>query len=247
MLPNSLDDIVFENRNKKYGAYYLRKRYVRNVLIGVSFTFFITISFSIYVISYEKHKSDSFEYNDDFLRAITYNNNELLLKEIDLKQIDEQLNKPKKVESSNIQNAEIVKATKPLAPKIKTNIETLKDTVKNKIESNTASNIWSGDSLIIIDNLPEYKGGVNAFRKYVQKQIPYPDSICLQKIKNPLIITFIISKKGNVETVLLNQCADSEWAKSVQTVFKASPKWAPATRNGKVVKIMCRIPVHFTR
>jgi protein TonB len=55
-LPNiyqsqSMDDIVFENRNKNYGAYALRKQNDVHVLRGMLFVSFIVLAFSIYILS----------------------------------------------------------------------------------------------------------------------------------------------------------------------------------------------------
>jgi len=243
MLPTLHDEVVFKNRNKIYGAYYIRIRYVRNVLIGFIVTFIFAVGISFYFIKDYLFKSDEVVFNEDLLKSANYNLDEMLIQEVDVKPLQEEMISLAKPKSNVVSSPKVITTTKDIPPpKIKDEPKSNIDSIQNGDLSKTQFDL---DSMITIDQLPAYTGGVDAFRKYIERRIPYPDTSYLKKMNGPLVISFIVSRRGYIESVELNQFNGTPWGLSIERILKTSPKWAPASKNGKPVKMLCRIPIEF--
>lgn len=243
MLPTLHDEVVFKNRNKIYGAYYIRIRYVRNVIFGFIVTFIFAVGTSFYFIKDYLFESNDVVYNEDFLNSADYSPDQMLIEEVEVKPLEEQVISIAKPKSSIVASPKVVAPSKAITPpSIKDDPKPINDSVLNGDMSKSQFDL---DSMITIDQLPAYTGGVDAFRKYIERRIPYPDTSYLRQMKGPLVISFIVSKRGYVEYVELNQFGGTPWGLIIERILKSSPKWAPASKNGKPVKMLCRIPIEF--
>jgi protein TonB len=245
MSSTSLDEIVFENRNKEYGAYLLRATYVRTVLIGVSFSFIITFGFCMYFFYDNFLVADDYSFSPEMLKYAQYNIDEELLKQTQLDPIKEKIKvipQPKvslkevtKVSSGNANAAlqkEVVKVVDSVA---------IKDSIQKKIKEEVEAEIEKTK----IDSLPKFGESTDAFRNYLVSVIQYPDTSLIRKMKGKLLITFIVTTNGQADNVILDNFADTKWGKSIIFAIKASPHWQPAYRKGKPVKMQYSIPVYF--
>jgi TonB family protein len=81
-----------------------------------------------------------------------------------------------------------------------------------------------------------YPGGMDAWKQYLQNNTSYPEAAYSKKIEGVARIEFTISEEGFVTNVAaLNELKGGLTEEAIR-VIKASPKWNPATLNGKPVK-----------
>ena len=62
-----------------------------------------------------------------------------------------------------------------------------------------------------------------------------------------LLISFIVNQSGEVENIMLDKLGDTYWGKTIIQAVKMSPRWQPAFRHGKPVKMQYNVPVIFAR
>jgi len=205
----SLDDLAFEGRNKTYGSYYLRKRYLKFLLVSVvaAILFFLTI-FLVPFITYYLEDSD------------------LLLREENLYVIDYSFIPAPEDDMSTILKA----LPAPPAPEMQTPV--VVDTVieevkqpdktppreevdnKSKIDSTGKSNGKSdqgegigNDSGIytVIDVVPQFPGGDEARLAFLRNSIHYPEAALKNHIQGIVVLVIVIEKDGSVSHIEVNK------------------------------------------
>lgn len=84
-------------------------------------------------------------------------------------------------------------------------------------------------------------GGIEAFRDYVYSRIDK------SKIKQAgkVVFTFNIVETGEIKNIRIVEFKDIDFAMEVIRVLKATPKWVPASRNGKPINLTIKFPVEF--
>jgi len=84
-------------------------------------------------------------------------------------------------------------------------------------------------------------GGIKAFSDYVYGFIDK------SKIKQAgrVVFTFDIIETGEIKNIRIVEFKDMDFAMEVIRVLKQSPKWTPASRNGKPISLSIKFPVEF--
>jgi len=104
-----------------------------------------------------------------------------------------------------------------------------------------------GDILFLVEVMPTFKGGgLEEFRKWVQKRTSYPQAAIDGKIIGTVFLTFVVEKDGSVSNVEVlrgvHPLLDNESVKAISQ----SPKWTPGLQRGLPVRIRYQIPLNFS-
>ncbi|MBE6340326.1 MAG: energy transducer TonB [Bacteroidales bacterium] len=98
---------------------------------------------------------------------------------------------------------------------------------------------------LIADEMPEFPGGREALRKYLQESIHYPKEAIVDKIQGRVFVSFVVDSDGSVYNVKVtrpfNELLDAE---SIRIV-KSMPRWKPGKRDGVPVKVSYTVPINF--
>lgn len=89
-----------------------------------------------------------------------------------------------------------------------------------------------------------YPGGSTAWGRFLNKSLPYPQEAADNGIQGTVSIQFIVDKEGNVSEVTATS-GPEELRNAAVTAIKKSGKWEPAIQNGKKVKSYKTQPVTF--
>jgi periplasmic protein TonB len=257
----SLDDILFENRNKEYGAYHLRKRYYRwlfiSFLISVVSVLMLVFGFFWYL------NSDSSDMV--YLFPSSYPN---------LKSTQGSLMDPKDL-ASYVRNPESPKTADAVESK-KTSSDVLRDfqvvekaapdTLKKAEEEEPRQSEISpigfeSDSTIFggyllgegegggsgnsLDKFPEFPGGPDGVRRYIEMSVIYPIQAIKQKINGVVIISFDVNKHGGIDNIQVERGVNSLLDREAVKAITNMPQWKPGIRHGKPVIVKFVIPVRF--
>jgi periplasmic protein TonB len=108
----------------------------------------------------------------------------------------------------------------------------------------------------VVEQEPEFKGGAEAFYKYLQQSIHYPAKAVKNHIQGTVFVSFIVEKDGSLSNIRLVRsiASDINVARSIATdidaealrVIKASPSWNPGMQNGRTVRVVYTTPINFT-
>jgi TonB family protein len=92
---------------------------------------------------------------------------------------------------------------------------------------------------------PEFPGGDDAFGRYIQTHIKYPDNPQRNNIEGIVDIVFMINVDGSIGETRVISSPSADLSMEAIRVVKGSPKWIPGTDNGKPVDAPTRIPINF--
>jgi TonB family protein len=88
-------------------------------------------------------------------------------------------------------------------------------------------------------------GGVEEFRKWVAENVKHPEHAQSNRVERSVEVQFTIDTSGKVTDVKTVKGINQELNHEARRVVHASPKWIPATVNGKPVQVTYTIPVIF--
>jgi protein TonB len=97
----------------------------------------------------------------------------------------------------------------------------------------------------VVEQMPEFPGGMEALFKYMAENMKYPEDAKKQQVEGRVLVQFIVETDGSVSnTEVLKRVFPSLDAEAVR-VISGMPKWIPGKQNGKVVRVKYTIPVSF--
>nr|WP_294790509.1 energy transducer TonB [uncultured Mucilaginibacter sp.] len=96
------------------------------------------------------------------------------------------------------------------------------------------------------ESQPEFKGGVNAFTKFLEKNISYPANERQNNIQGKVFITFTVDKQGNLVDMFIANNPNDALSAEAMRVLKRSPPWSPGIQYGRPVKVQYTVPINFS-
>lgn len=259
-------DIIFEGRNKDYGAYDLRKSYNRRLIKAlVSTAVILLLLFSGYFLSgMTKHTEKK-------APAIT---------DIDLKQVQQEKKEelpppppppkvPPQVQITQFTPPKIVKDNEVKEDEKPPEQDKLEDTKIGSVNQEglkddgiTAPPVSDAGKGVVeapkkeeedmdkiftkVEIESDYPGGPAAWLRYMNKNLRYPDEALNNGIQGTVMVQFVVDKDGNVSDVqAISGPTEGGLREEAVRVIKKSGKWTPAVQNGQHVKSYKRQPVGF--
>lgn len=249
----AFDDIVFENRNKEYGAYNLRKRYKRNVLISVLIGVII-ISTAV-ITPYLNAKAAENK------KARAERHVEIKMENLD--QPNETVAPPPPPPpppSDVVQQAKyvppvVVDSVKPEEVKqlmtadqaqvevknteVVEEVQEVKEEVKQQEEPDA-------EPFVVVEEMPMFPGGDPALLQYIAEHTQYPEVAKENNIQGKVIVRFCVTSKGGVDKVSVLKGVDPELDKEAIRVVQTLPPFKPGKQGGKPVPVWYMVPINFT-
>ena len=97
----------------------------------------------------------------------------------------------------------------------------------------------------VVDEMPEYPGGVEAMMKYISENVKYPEEAKEKDIAGRVFISFVVEKDGSVSNVEVKRGIGGGCDDEAVRVVKAMPKWKPGKKDGKFVRVSYMLPINF--
>jgi protein TonB len=255
-------DLIFKDKNKAYGAYFLRRLYEKNVMIAViaAATVFILAIAAPVITTYLFPDKVEEEYVVKKPKVTTY----------DAPPPDESKTpppppppEPPKVEITKFLPP-VPKPDEQVAEEIVTNKELEDDNVgdinqegdknlamdafeKVEVEEQTAVEIAPEDyDITEIQEMPEFPGGFAEMYKFISKNVTYPKIALKMGISGKVHVKFSVSADGTLSNVEILRGQEGGLNEEAIRLVKMMPKWTPGRMNGKAVKVRSvQIPVNF--
>jgi len=265
--PNAtLDDIVFANRNKAYGAFSLRKGYRADVtkatIIGA--VLFILAMFAPTIIN-----------------TLTPEEEAPVEVEVDLMKMP-----PPPIDPAEppppppppIEQPK-VNTVKFLPPEVKKDEEVPEETppptVEEIKEAVVADKTIEGDPnaneiivapeavaapskgtvveaapepekvFTVVEQQPEFPGGTSEMYKYLGKNIKYPSAASRANVSGRVFMSFVVNVDGSIQDVAVLKGLGFGCDEEAIRVVKAMPKWKPGKQSGRAVRVKYNLPINF--
>lgn len=247
----AFDEIVFEDRNKEYGAYVLRRNYKRNVVISLLLAIAIMVAGIIIPFLKTKGMEGLQKRSESDVSTIVMESIETPVEKI-------------KVPETPTPPADVVQQAKYVPPVV---VDSLKpedevqfltaddaqDIVKNddvmdipaevppEIEDETIEEI----PYTIVQEMPSFPGGNTELLKYVFDNLVYPELALENNVQGRVTVKFCVTSTGGVSQISVMKGVDPELDKEVIRVISTLPPFKPGKQNGKPVPVWYVIPITF--
>lgn len=268
ILQSSLLDIVFDGRNKSYGAYELRSRYGNRLIrsIGITCLLILFVSFASFVGS-------KFDHGDKKVIEIT---------DLELTLIDQTKDipveppppppppppaEPPRIEMGRLASPTVVPDNEVNEDNEMRDIDDLQDVMigtanvpGDKFDGVLAApldEVHTGvvtgpkedpeDKIFLTTQIEaQYPGGAEAWRKYISREMNrYMDELQEEGKAGTCIVQFIVDREGVISEVEALTMKGTKLAELCVNAIRKGPKWIPAENNGKKVKAYRKQPVTF--
>jgi len=258
---SDFDELVFENRNKEYGAYQLRKINKKAVIAGfvVSSLFAVLVIVLPFILSFNSEKELS--------------KNVLLYYPVQMESLEPPIDiivppslpppLPPPPLRSVIVVQETVRYTPPVVVDSILPVEEIFATVDEILaQATTEDSVFDGigtedgiiygfsggedNAFFFVEVMPSFRGGdLNTFREWVQRRVIYPSAAVAARIQGTVFFTFIVEPDGSVSNVTIVKGVAEIIDNEVINAIEASPRWSPGLQRGQAIRMRFSMGLNF--
>ena len=262
-------DLVFEGRNKAYGAYRLRKSTTkRNILAMVAVVLLLIVAFIILTV---KNFVDEQRAKVAMTQVAELTNYKQPEKKAEVKQKKVEVEPERVVErvKSSIKfTAPVIKKDEEVKPdeELKTQDELMSTktaigTFDVKGNDDANGEVLKAKEVIaepeppkheeenkvfdIVEQQPLFPGGPAALMKYLSDHTKYPVVAQENGVQGRVTVQFVVNKDGSIVDAKVLRGVDPYLDKEAVRVIMGMPKWKPGMQRGKPVRVKYTVPVMF--
>ncbi|RRD78493.1 energy transducer TonB [Alloprevotella sp. OH1205_COT-284] len=266
-------DLVFEGRNKSYGAYELRsKAGKRHLLAIIDILIGIAILAGV-IFTYTAAKDairESMSGEEEMVTELSQ------LKKEEPKKEEKKVEIPQEQPQQQVQKVAVKASIAFTVPDIVDQVDETKK-IKNQEELSRskvaiATQDYIGDSkdginiddlrenqekggtgvpeeeakvFTIVEQMPSFPGGDAALLKYIASNIRYPSIAQEQDIQGQVLLRFVVLEDGRVGQVVVQKSLESHCDAEAIRVVKTLPRFIPGKQQGKPVRVWYTLPIRF--
>jgi protein TonB len=257
-------DLLFEGRNKEYGAYDLRKHYNGRLGRAIAVTTGVVVVLFCFGFVGGRGKVRAAPTLTDVVIApppstplpptppppvIPKPQPQVATIRVTPPRVvpDDQV-KPDEVppENKDVDNVKISNETKAGVNDPGLDVAPPSDGGKGIIEKPKGDDDNDGKPFVKVEIESHYPGGDAAWLRYLNKNLRFPQEAIDKELQGTVLVRFIVDKEGNISDVeAIGGPDDGGVRDEVVRVIKKSGKWVPAVQNGRYVKSYKQQPVTF--
>jgi protein TonB len=268
ILKSDVLDILFDKRNKAYGAYNLRKFYNNRLIKSLAVMLTGVVVLSAFTFLPKKEKP-----------ILGIDNEGLMVHTIKLPEEPLKKEKPKALPKNEVKqqpveqrifvnNIQITKA--PTVDTINTLIDGIVISTLNVTVPSTGGSptpvllvpVVTGDGVGIkpkpqpdldvsktfteneVEVMPSYPGGMDTLRKFLVRNLENPRDMEEGEVAN-VKVKFVVGSNGELQSFVTVQDGGNEFNREVMRVLKKMPNWVPGKSKGQNVSVFYTIPIKF--
>ncbi len=251
-------NIIFENRNKAYGAYRIRKNAGRRYAFALLVLVGSMVGLTLIYFGWQWAKV------------------ELMEASVDVELLSE-LEKPEAREGHELKSVAGGRKRTPMPPQPKQASTTPEVSETEKLSElilgtpSIVNIIKDGTNFVPIikdtspeedldqdlvqptytvtekvEPLPQFPGGLAAMMKWLDANIIYPPECQRRKITGTVEVTFVVDEKGQVKDPKITQSVHAQLDVAALHAIRKMPRWKPGMIKGKAVPVGITIPVQFS-
>ncbi len=265
-------DIVFDGKNKEYGAYQLRATSVKRhtkALLSVVIVLALILTAIILVMT------GVFKSADEDINAKN-EQEEVIMAPEDIPEEEEQMDIPEQ-KPEEVQAEEEVAATQAVTEvkivetvdkdrEVKDQEQVLENTaqlgaddhkgvedvnrdrvVKEVVEEKPVEKPKEEGplSVAMVEQKPSFPGGESAMYKWLHDNIIYPAAASEEGVQGKVTVQFIVEKDGSITHVQVVRGKHPALDAEAARVIRKMPRWTPGRNNGQPVRVTYHLPVQF--
>lgn len=267
-------DLVFEGKNKEFGAYELRKnsdsRHNKAMIVVVIFlalVFLIPLLINTVLPKAEERPEDLTEQAMVNLDNATDEPEEEPEEELERYEEPEPEVLPEEVLNTvKVTELAIVEDDKVKAEdEIKTQDELAETTTafgqsdfdqgtddrnvvrehKDEIVVEEKTEVEENKVFTAVEQMPQFPGGEAELMKYISKNLKYPPVAMENNIQGRVVVQFVVTKTGKIGEVKVVRGKDPDLDKEAVRVVKSLPDFIPGKMNGQTVNVWYTLPITF--
>ena len=254
-------DLVFENRNKEYGAYQLRRESVKSSLFALFMGLLLMASIGEISTIFS-------HFNQDVTPIVSIQewSDPIKLTKVDLQKSE----KPVLPEVQTLANEATITKEQLINPIIVHPEDAVKEIATNTENKNTSSVLSEGTGTLglnpsnstgteseiseavdygstvvnpaILDKRPEFPGGMVKFYTYVGNNFEKPEIDGIETIR--VLVTFVIEKDGSMTDIqVISDPGYGLGREAVRVLKSLKTKWLPGIINSKAVRTAYNLPI----
>jgi len=239
------DEIVFENRNKAYGAYNLRKRYKLTTCLSTLGAVLLTV-IPVLALSLNT-KPGTATSTGDVIVIIEPDNLPIeVIKTPEVEMPQELIETPKNIAPEVTADTTMITDYIPISDVL---IETVSDGVVEDtiyfVEKPADIVPVEPEIFIRVEEMPEFPGGEGALLSYIAKNTVYPEEAIINNIKGRVTLKFVVNPDGSVGKIDILRGIDPLLDQEAIRVVSTLPRFKPGKQNGIAVPVWYSVPVNF--
>lgn len=270
LISNEWADIVFQGRNKVYGAYQLRRSTGKRNIWAMVFVAAVAAVTYLGLAAYNSYQAaQKAKFEAEMEASLIETKKEAKVEKKTETPKVEQVQKVEKVKSSIAFTPPVIKKDSEVKPEeeMKTQDE-LKETKTAIGAFDVKGNDESGGTVLkaveeiatpeppkqeaeqnkvfdVVEQQPQFPGGMGALNQWLGSNIKYPAMAAENGIEGRVIVQFVVERDGSVSGVHVVRGVDSSLDKEATRVVAQMPKWIPGKQNGSAVRVKYTVPVTF--
>ena len=248
------NDLVFEGRNKNYGAYEMRRNYdKRLIFIMLGVILVIGTSYGAYLFI-KSMPEDIVEPPPLDLSQFTVAAPPL--EDVEPPPIEEEIPPMEKMiqflppvvtDEEVTTPPPIQEAMEETKAGLKDNLEGKNDFIPDPVETKKVEEKIEEKIYMDVDEAAEFPGGRGEMMKYLASKMKYPETAIQAGIEGKCYLRFIVGTDGTIQDVRVTRGVPDcpECDAEAKRVVRSMPKWKPGKNGGKGVRSYFDLPVNF--
>lgn len=264
-------DMVFDGKNKSYGAFQLRKgtssRNIKSLIILV-----IAAALVGGFLAWKVIEQKQAEQQAAYMEALELSKLQKEAKKQEKKEVVKPKVEPKKeipvarqtqkFTAPVIKKDELVKEENQIKQMDKLddkvavgteNHEGTKDrnveAVRNDIAVNTPppapKEEVTNKVFDVVEVMPSFPGGQGALMSYLSSHTKYPVVAQENGVQGRVTVSFVVERDGSITDVHVVRSVDPSLDREAARVVSSMPNWQPGKQNGSAVRVKFNVPVQF--
>lgn len=268
LISNEWADLVFQGRNKVYGAYQLRRGTSKRNIVSMIFVAAVAAVAYLGLAAYNSYQeAQKAKFEAEMEASLLDAKKEAKVEKRTETPKVEQVQKVEKVKSSIAFTPPVIKKDSEVKPEeeMKTQDE-LKETKTAIGAFDVKGNDDAGGTVLkaveeiaapeppkheeeqnkifeVVEQQPQFPGG--SVNGWLADHIKYPVVAAENGISGRVVVQFVVERDGSVSQVRVVRGVDPSLDKEAQRVISSMPKWIPGKQNGQAVRSRFTVPVTF--
>lgn len=268
LISNEWADLVFQGRNKVYGAYQLRRGTSKRNIVSMIFVAAVAAVAYLGLAAYNSYQeAQKAKFEAEMEASLLDAKKEAKVEKKTETPKVEPVQKVEKVKSSIAFTPPVIKKDSEVKPEeeMKTQDE-LKETKTAIGAFDVKGNDDAGGTVLkaveeiaapeppkheeeqnkifeVVEQQPQFPGG--SVNGWLADHIKYPVVAAENGISGRVVVQFVVERDGSVSQVRVVRGVDPSLDKEAQRVISSMPKWIPGKQNGQAVRSRFTVPVTF--